>query len=113
MPKNNTATTEVTEVIELPAEETPEVKTLTAEQIEAIELAVNMEVHSGPPATDVHAIVWSESMNTSQKIRALAKAGHKNAAIVKLLNPWYESENGRALRYQHVRNVLMTPTKKG
>jgi hypothetical protein len=66
-----------------------------------------------PVETDVHAIVWSDTMNTSQKIKALAKAGYKNATIVKILNPWYTSVKGRDLRYQHVRNVLMTPTKKG
>jgi hypothetical protein len=62
--------------------------------------------------SDVHAIVWSETMNTSQKIKALGKMGYKNATIQKVLNPWYEQKNGRALRYQHVRNVLTQNYKK-
>jgi hypothetical protein len=65
-----------------------------------------------PAAPDVHGIVWSETMNTSQKIKALAAAGYKNASIQKILNPWYEAKNGRALRYQHVRNVLTQTYKK-
>jgi hypothetical protein len=65
-----------------------------------------------PAPNDVHAIVWSETMNTSQKIKALGKMGYKNAQIQKVLNPWYEQKNGRALRYQHVRNVLTQNYKK-
>jgi hypothetical protein len=66
-----------------------------------------------PPSTDdVKAIVWSDTMNTSQKIKALARQGYKNSAIVKLMNPWYMSVKGRELRYQHVRNVLTQNYKK-
>jgi hypothetical protein len=101
MTKNNTAT--VDEVIE---------PVLTLEQQEAIQLAVELEVHTAPPQSDVHGIVWSETMNTSQKIKSLARMGHKNASIQKILNPWYEQKNGRALRYQHVRNVLTQTYKK-
>jgi len=111
MTKNTSAVIEPTLV--------EEVTTLTPEQQEAIELAANLEVHSGSgksvqdeSVAEVTAIVNSDTMNVSQKIRALHRAGYKNATIQKLLNPWYSSKTGRELRYQHVRNVVMQPTKK-
>jgi len=51
---------------------------------------------------DIDMIINNNSMNTSQKIRALDKLGLTRGAIAKLLNK----------RYQHVRNVLITPIKK-
>lgn len=46
----------------------------------------------------IMSIVNSESLNTSQKIRALAAEQVDRSTIANLLNK----------RYQHVRNVLMT-----
>jgi hypothetical protein len=46
--------------------------------------------------------------NTSEKIRAMTADGYKTAAIAKLL----KYEDGRNLRYQHVRNVQKQPLKK-
>jgi len=51
---------------------------------------------------DIDMIINNNSMNTSQKIRALDKLGLTRGGIAKLLNK----------RYQHVRNVLITPIKK-
>jgi len=51
---------------------------------------------------DIDMMISNNSMNTSQKIRALDKLGLTRGAIAKLLNK----------RYQHVRNVLITPIKK-
>jgi hypothetical protein len=53
------------------------------------------------PTTQVSSILNSETLNTSQKIRALALEGLERGMIAKLLNK----------RYQHVRNVLITPIK--
>jgi hypothetical protein len=52
--------------------------------------------------TAIDQIVSSTTLNTSQKIRALATEGLSRGAIAKVLNK----------RYQHVRNVLITPIKK-
>jgi len=51
---------------------------------------------------DIDMIINNNSMNTSQKIKTLDKLGLTRGAIAKLLNK----------RYQHVRNVLITPIKK-
>jgi hypothetical protein len=104
MTKTNDKT--ITETNEEVKEETMEQTTFGA-MVESFVPAV-----PAPTANDVHGIVWSDTMNTSQKIKALAAAGYKNASIQKILNPWYENKNGRALRYQHVRNVLTQTYKK-
>lgn len=49
------------------------------------------------------AIINSTSLNTSQKIRALHGEGMSRGEIAKVLGK----------RYQHVRNVLITPIKQG
>jgi hypothetical protein len=49
----------------------------------------------------IDQIVQSQNLNTSQKIRELFLLGQNRSQIAKLLNK----------RYQHVRNVLITPIK--
>lgn len=44
----------------------------------------------------------------SSRIRALAAEGKSRSEIVKIVS----TEQGRDIRYQHVRNVLVTPMKK-
>ena len=48
------------------------------------------------------SIVSNESLNKSQKIRSLYELTKDRSHIANLLN----------IRYQHVRNVLITPIKK-
>jgi hypothetical protein len=52
-------------------------------------------------AAELEAIV-SGSLNTSDKIRKLLAKGLKRGDVAKLLN----------IRYQHVRNVEITPIKR-
>lgn len=49
-----------------------------------------------------------ENLNVSQTIRALSKHGLSRGDIVR----YFEQNLGRTIRYQHVRNVLITPVKK-
>lgn len=51
--------------------------------------------------SDTLKVVNDPKLNTSQKIRALHAAGIDRSTIAILLNK----------RYQHVRNVLITPIK--
>lgn len=51
--------------------------------------------------TDTVQTVLNSDLNTSQKIRALHSQGLDRSTIANLLNK----------RYQHVRNVLLTPVK--
>lgn len=44
----------------------------------------------------------------SSRIRELAAEGKTRSEIVKIVS----AETGKAVRYQHVRNVLVTPLKK-
>ena len=48
------------------------------------------------------------NLNVSQTIRWLSAAGLSRGHIVK----YFETYLGRTIRYQHVRNVLITPVKK-
>lgn len=48
------------------------------------------------------------NLNVSQTIRYLAVSGMTRSQIVK----YFEAHLGRTIRYQHVRNVLITPVKK-
>jgi hypothetical protein len=45
----------------------------------------------------------------SERIRFLSSLGYKNGPISKYLSAVY----GKLVRYQHVRNVLKSPLKKG
>jgi hypothetical protein len=93
------------------AVETPKVE--TTESVESVSNGFGTMTCTMPTAApDLKAIVWSDTLNTSNKIKALKRLGLTTSQIQKVLNPWYEQKNGRALRYQHVRNVLNTPTKK-
>lgn len=70
------------------------------------------------PKTDelsskIQAITSDSKLNVSQKIRALDALGRKRGEIVKdLTNSGYKTKNGGDIRFQHVRNVLITPIKK-
>jgi len=48
------------------------------------------------------------NLNVSQTIRFLAASGMKRGDIVR----YFEAHLGRTIRYQHVRNVLITPVKE-
>lgn len=52
--------------------------------------------------SEIESIVQDPNMTVSTKIRTLHSMGQKRSQIAKLLNK----------RYQHVRNVLITPLKK-
>jgi hypothetical protein len=58
-----------------------------------------VKVEAGTPAYDADA--YASRQNTSQRIRFLASAGWSKGQIAKHLGK----------RYQHVRNVLVTPVK--
>lgn len=53
------------------------------------------------PTAEQVTIIDNQSLNTSQKIRALHATGMERGQIAKVLNKLY----------QHVRNVLITPIK--
>lgn len=53
-------------------------------------------------------VTLSSFLTKSSKIRYLHSLGKKNSEICKLV----KYEDGRNLRPQHVRNVLITPLKK-
>jgi len=98
-----------------------EVESVSLSQAEqdAIQLASEMAVHSGNGQTvidekvnNIQAVVTSDTLNVSQRIRSLSRLGLKTGEIQKALNGWYIGKTGRELRYQHVRNVLLTPVKK-
>ena len=55
-----------------------------------------------PTHSDEVLSIVNGSLNTSQKIRALHSTGMSKGDIARILNK----------RYQHVRNVLITPIKK-
>jgi hypothetical protein len=55
------------------------------------------------PGIEEAPAVEETAMTTSAKIRALAVTGKSRAEIAKILG----------IRYQHVRNVLITPLKRG
>lgn len=61
----------------------------------AVEAVVSIE-------TLAKEINENPTLNKSQKIRAMAALPMKRGDIAKLMN----------IRYQHVRNVLITPVKK-
>ena len=48
------------------------------------------------------------NLNVSQTIRFLSAQGLTRGDIVR----YFETYLGRTIRYQHVRNVLITPVKK-
>ncbi len=50
----------------------------------------------------------ASNLNVSQTIRALHDAGLTRGDIVR----YFEAHLDRTIRYQHVRNVLITPVKK-
>jgi hypothetical protein len=54
------------------------------------------------PVTNEHSSILTSEMTTSAKIRALFASGMDRSQIAVLLDK----------RYQHVRNVLITPIKK-
>lgn len=65
----------------------------------------NESVH--PQQNEINQIVSDESLSKSQKIRKLwvifGSDNRARSSVAKVLN----------IRYQHVRNVLITPLKKG
>jgi len=59
------------------------------------------------------AIAADTSKNVSIRIRELSGLGKKKGEIVKLLtDAGYVTRNNTPIRFQHVRNVLITPAKK-
>jgi len=63
--------------------------------------------------TKVKEIAADKNKNVSYRIRELAGLGLKMGPIVKALTEGgYKTKNGTDIRFQHVRNVLMTPAKK-
>ena len=50
----------------------------------------------------------SKMTTKSEQIRFLNSVGHTRSEISKILTEYY----GKLVRYQHVRNVLITPLKK-
>lgn len=64
-------------------------------------------------ANQVKEIASDTSKNVSYRIRELAGLGLKYGPIQKALNEaGYRTKNGTEIRFQHVRNVLLTQTKK-
>ncbi len=55
-----------------------------------------------PSSTEIDQIVQDPKMTKSDKIRSLYSMGYSKGDISRILS----------LRYQHVRNVLITPLKK-
>jgi len=56
----------------------------------------------------IESVDLSKCVNLSAKIRLLASEGFSTGAIGKYLT----EERGKLVRYQHVRNVLVTPVAK-
>lgn len=57
--------------------------------------------------------IYSSSISTSEKIRSLHNEGMSRSDIVKFFNDkGYLSKNNHPMRYQMVRNILITPIKK-
>lgn len=65
-------------------------------------------VEGGESATLVAAKALDAKLSTSAKIRALSAAGHDRGDIARALTLM----TGKLVRYQHVRNVLITPLKR-
>lgn len=62
---------------------------------------------------DFKAVAADSTLNVSQRIRKLSELGLKRGDIVKALTEaGYKTKNGSPIRFQHVRNVLITPVKK-
>lgn len=59
-------------------------------------------------AVAVETVAAPVKKTTSARIRELAAEGKSRSEIVKLIS----AEQGKAIRYQHVRNVLVTQLKK-
>lgn len=68
-------------------------------QVEVVEAEVASKTSQAAIETHAEAI---KALNTSQKIRFLDAQGYTRGQIAKYLDK----------RYQHVRNVLITPVKK-
>ena len=68
-------------------------------------------VATASPATKKAApakVEMPTNLNVSETIRFLHSAGLSRGDIVR----YFETYIGRSIRYQHVRNVLITPVKK-
>lgn len=65
-------------------------------------------VEGGESATLIAARALDEKMSTSAKIRSLSAAGHERGDIARALTLL----TGKLVRYQHVRNVLVTQLKR-
>jgi hypothetical protein len=60
--------------------------------------------------TNTAAIDLSAHASTSGKIRALHALGYSRSQIEKILKEQgVTTKNGDSIRYQHIRNVLITP----
>lgn len=59
---------------------------------------------------DVNAELLAQWDNTSKKIRGLSAMGYTNGQIEKIfIANKVTTKQGGAIRYQHIRNVLITP----
>lgn len=59
---------------------------------------------------DVNAELLAQWDNTSKKIRGLSALGYSNSQIEKIfITHKVTTKTGSAIRYQHIRNVLITP----
>jgi hypothetical protein len=65
-------------------------------------MSKSTETNSSPIVNKIDQIVQDPNMSTSAKIRSLYESGMNRSQIALMLNK----------RYQHVRNVLITPIKK-
>lgn len=68
----------------------------------SVQEPVDVVVEGGESPTMLALKALPAGMNKSQKIRALAAAGHERADIARAMG----------IIYQHVRNVLNTPLKR-
>lgn len=76
--------------------------------------AVTTEATEAVVTYDVNAML-TELKSKSAVIRKLASDGMACKTIYKLLTEanWTNNAGTNPIRYQHVRNVLVTPVKKG
>jgi hypothetical protein len=69
---------------------------------------IEAAVVEAPVANSIAKIDMPANLNVSGTIRYLHGSGLTRGQIVK----YYKEHLGREIRYQHVRNVLITPLKK-
>jgi hypothetical protein len=83
--------------------------TAPVEQVTAPTTIVAPATTPGITLSETQQSAFNVMTTKSERIRFLSSLGHKNGPISKYLSTVY----GKLVRYQHVRNVLKSPLKKG